>query len=305
MLGQFAACRHAVVKGLIVVALLGAGFCCAHGQVVHGDSEEVDVSALCQGLGAEFAGKDARDGASIVWIYETFERYFTDASKAEQRSMVKALRKVLISRPCPRDATLQCRAAECLSSMGAQGKKALIAASKSKSLLPRDDKDEARVVASLMVRVAIFEAIGTFVDPKTINLLIKTLNAKEAELIIAASQALSGFHELPLRQRKTIVEALIRRLEDVSREGIVSGRKAYNLGKRGPRVGDREKYETVGLPLSRALSRLTGQTLCMPDNWRTWYNLHKKDKHWEPGMYADDWGRLVICSDGTTRPRDL
>lgn len=149
-------------------------------------------------------------------------------------------------------------AAAALSEMDEMGAKTLTNALKNKNFKKR-----------IEVRSAILISLGSQKDPKNAKLLMDYLKDNEPKLVAAAADALANYREAPEKQRKEIVEELV---------------KAYatqhgNVQKNPKDQVQKDRLQAFEVNMNNALLALTGQSFEDAPKWQAWFN-DNKNKPW-------------------------
>lgn len=240
-----------------------------------------DIAALCDDLELELSAGVERDDDAILWILDTFANHYSRSEAQDRKKIIAGVKKILGKPPSVDLRRIQADAIKCLTRMDKKGMQTLQALVK-KIRVPKKKKDnEEEIFLYVRHKADLIKALGSFADPRTLKVFYEALEAKESEIINAACQALECFHELPLAQRKPIVEKLIKKYVSVSGTGQESGRKAWEQGRRhGRKLSDERHYE-VAPSITSALEKLTGQSHFHATTWHTWWQAHKKDRKWD------------------------
>ncbi len=136
-----------------------------------------------------------------------------------------------------------------------------------------DDKDYRRDV-DLRLRIA--RSLGIVLDPAAIAPLTSLIRTDEdAKVVAAAAESLTVYAAGPLPARKEAVKQL-----------VATYTTTYNLMlsiKPDQKVLAsvmKKRYAIYATPLRRALQALTRAQLTRPQEWREWWNEHKKRTDW-------------------------
>lgn len=252
-----------------------------------------DVPLLCKEVKAEYKNKKNRKVERIIEIYGILKEAYPDAEASHKKEIIKTLKDAFKVRPTVKDKAFLLSAVDCLSSMDKEGLSTLLSVVMNKTLIPSKSADEHTVNACMEVKKAVIVAIGAFKDYRaSYKTLHKLLWADERGIVFAACEALACFHDLPLKQRKPMVEEIIKRYARLySQEGV--SRKRGGVGQVSAL-----KYAVkfIGfLPMDKALRKLTGADIsdvevkdqdgnvifsATPDAWKKWFDEHKKDRKW-------------------------
>lgn len=263
-----------LVKGFVVIPLALASLLCLAHPLIADDPEkpghDQDVKKLCREVEIQYKNKKDRDTERIMEIYQTFDLIFAKATPREQKSIVKTIRKAYDIQPFPEDSSFMVTGAACLSAMGKSGLDALIYAFNHKNLKSRPSTDNLGEMGKLRVKEIIIQAIGYSKDPSALKMLYKQLSSKKGNFVKATCQALSCFSDLPLKERKPIVENLVNSYSRLNAEAENGGEEsdAYEL------------LISVEVAFNMALQKLTFRSFESAPEWKAWYGEYKDKKKW-------------------------
>ena len=126
------------------------------------------------------------------------------------------------------------------------------------------------------LRRRIARSLGIVLDPAATVPLTSLIRTDEDAVVVAtAAESLSVYGAAPLPLRKDAVKQLVETYTTT-----------YNLMlsiKPDQKVIAgvmKERYQVYATPLRRALQALTGAQLTRPQEWREWWNEHKKKTDW-------------------------
>lgn len=245
------------------------------GNLVRAQEETVeeelpDLKELVAELNTEYKDKRDRDVERIAAIYSILEENYSKYPDADQKKIVKSIKAGFDIKPPLADRSFQKTGAASLSGMGKEGLKALEYALKSKNLKPKNNDDQREVDECIQVKAFIIEAMGMSKNPDAIKTLTKLLWDDDAETIKASCKALANYNELPLKERKEIVEELVKVYANLN-----------TLALNNPKIPQyKQKLITVEGYFNVALNKLTLQSLESAEEWQKWYNDNKKKKEW-------------------------
>ena len=113
-------------------------------------------------------------------------------------------------------------------------------------------------------------------DPPAVSPLTGLIRTDEdAEVVAVAAESLASYGAAPLDLRKEAVKQLVETYTTT-----------YNLMlsiKPDQKVIAgvmKKRYQIYAAPVRRALQALTGAQLSRPQEWREWWNEHKKKTDW-------------------------
>jgi hypothetical protein len=126
---------------------------------------------------------------------------------------------------------------------------------------------------NLRLQEEIVVSLGKTKDEGAIKTLIGLLKHKDAELIAAASRALSEYREFELDTRKEIFEEILKVL--------MAHKSAVDADTTDPIAS--ERYNTIAGDMISALQQLSSHDERIPEEWQRWWNKNKKEDWNEPG----------------------
>ncbi|MBU0754232.1 MAG: hypothetical protein KJ645_03780, partial [Planctomycetes bacterium] len=141
---------------------------------------------------------------------------------------------------------------------------------KSDAVKPKDRSNEAEVSACLELEAFIIESIGYSKDPSGLKPLFKLLWHDNGEIVRATCNALSRYDTLSVKQKKPIVEEMIKVFTMIDNE-VLQNPKRPEL---------REKKIATEGAFVAALQKLTPARLDSSAEWQTWYNKNKGKSDW-------------------------
>jgi hypothetical protein len=109
-------------------------------------------------------------------------------------------------------------------------------------------------------------SLGKTKDAGAIKTLMDLLKDKSPTIISAAAQSLSNFSGADQKERKKIVNDLVRILIDA--KTAVDNDVTDTIA--------RELYDTIAAPIITTLQELTGHDERAPEEWQRWWNKNKK-----------------------------
>lgn len=228
-----------------------------------------DVKAACDIVAKEYKNKKDRDYDNIQAVYVELETLYKDAKAADQKKIVKAIRKGFDLRT-PDDLNYLKAAAGCLSAMGKAGCDALISAIDSKALEPKDKSDREQIRTCNEIRGFVIEAVGQTKETKAIKTLCKLLWKDDAILIKSTAISLGSYSDLEQKDRKPIVEELVKVYAYLEAQSAANPKKPHF----------RERLIAVEVSFNESLKMLTLQSFESAPDWQNWYNNNKNKKKW-------------------------
>lgn len=117
-----------------------------------------------------------------------------------------------------------------------------------------------------MLQTQLILSLGKTKDEGAIKTLMDLLKDKSPTIISAASQALGNFSGADQKERKKIVNDLVRILIDA--KTAVDDDVTDTIA--------RELYDTIAAPIITTLQELTGHDERAPEEWQRWWNKNKK-----------------------------
>jgi hypothetical protein len=229
-----------------------------------------DIKALVSELNGEYKKKKDKDLDRIVAIYTIFDKNYARLPTKDQSSVIKSMKRAYDLKLKPEEKSILNANAAALSSMGKKGVDTLLSAMKSKALKPKDRSDPNDVKACMDLHVFIIEAIGHSKETAGLKSLKKLLWHDDGEIIAATCNALSQFNELPLKQRKPIVEEMIKVYTKINSEVLASPKR--------PELRERKNL-TEGAFVA-ALQKLTPGRCETSEDWQRWYQKNKGKSKW-------------------------
>lgn len=229
-----------------------------------------NVKSLCKEAEAQYRDKSHRDVERIMNIYQVFSDITPVATEAEKKMMARTLKKAFDIKPFPQEAGFLMTAAACLSDLGKPGLDALLYALKQKNLKVRASADQIDAMQRRRVKETVIQAIGFNKNPAALKTLYKLLTEDDVMMVKAACRAISCFGDLPLEQRKPIVERLLKVYSHLDEEAVTHG-------------SDSKQYDNliiVEVAFNDALHKLTFRNFQTADEWKEWYKEYKDKKKW-------------------------
>lgn len=228
------------------------------------DEEQIeDKREVVKQLIKTFEGHTKKKGAEddeAVKVLDQLLSEFGASGPKDRASIVKALEKSLtLKRKDHEDGSKEARvalaAAVCLGEMGPESVKALIGATGGKKLRGNID----------LLRRAIL-SLGKTEDERAIKPLLSLMSDKLPVIQGAAIEALGQFREADQKQRKAIVEDLIKLIMPIKSTVDTDTNDTIT----------REQYDVIGPPTITTLQRLTDQNLRDFNEWQQWWNKNKR-----------------------------
>ncbi len=118
----------------------------------------------------------------------------------------------------------------------------------------------------LMLQSQLILSLGKTKDEGAIKTLMDLLKDKSPTIISAAAQSLANFTGADQKDRKKIVNELVRLLIDA--KTAVDDDVTDTIA--------RELYDTIAAPIITTLQELTGHDERAPEEWQRWWNKNKK-----------------------------
>lgn len=229
-----------------------------------------DIKALTKELGLIYKDNKNRDLDRIVAIYAIFDKSYNKIASKDQASVIKTMKKAYDLKLQPDEKKFLQSNAAALSSMGKKGVDTLLYALKSKAIKPRDRSDPADVQACLELETFIIESLGYSKEASALKPLLKLLWHDKGEIIKATCDALSRYNESSLKQRKMIVEEMIKVYTKIDNEVRAEPKR--------PELRERLVLTEGGFVA--ALQKLTPARHETAEDWQRWYNKNKSKKEW-------------------------
>jgi hypothetical protein len=242
---------------------------------VAGQEEEkpLTVKEVISGLEAQYKNKKNLDSEKIAEIYTLLGNMYADAAGGDQKKIVKAIRKGFEIKPAPKVKEYMLTGAECLTRMGREGLAALQKAYNSKTLEPRDKDNTTEVEACFAIKLRIIEAMGQTKETGSFKTLFKLLWHTDPKVINASITALSSFSDSSLKDRKNVVDNLVKVFANIYTESI-------NVANRN-KPEFKERFNATNGNFNETLGKLTPVSLTSAPDWQKWYNDNKGKKKWE------------------------
>lgn len=235
---------------------------------VPGHSE--DVAQLSRDLDKEYKNKSNRNTERIVEIYQIFDDIYPKATPKEKKAITRAIKKGFDVKPFPDDNAFMLAGAACLSDMGKEGLDALIYGLNRKTLVVRKSMNEMASIQKYKVKEVIIQSIGFNKNPAALKTLYKLLKDKDSRIIVAACKALGCYKSLPIKERKAVVEQILK----------VYCQLDAAAEKNGDESPDYERLIAVEVHFNDALQRLTLRTFDTAGEYKQWYAENKDKKKW-------------------------
>jgi len=234
------------------------------------DDDLPSVKKLCSELDSEYKNKRDRDEDKITAIYNTFSEIYPKVPAGDQKKIVKSIKKGFDLKPPIKSRGFLIPGAACLAEMGKPGLGVLLHALKSKILKPLDRNNQIEVAECKRVKVTVIESIGFTKQPAALKTLYKLLWDDDGEIIKAVCNALACYSEMSLKDRKLVVEQLVK---------VYSYLDAQALSN--PKIPQyKDRLITVEVAFNQALQRHTYQSFESATEWQKWYNDNKGKKKW-------------------------
>lgn len=237
------------------------------------EPELPDIKALSKELDAEYKNKKNRNAERIVEIYGVYDEVYDKLKSADQKNVIKALRRAWTIKPPPSDKSFLKANAACLTGKGKMGLEVLLYALDHKSLETKDKSNQTEYNSRMEVKTFVIESIGYTKNPKALKPLYKLLWSEDAPIIKAACSACSRFDGLKQKERKPIVEELVKvyaYLDSQAKLAIQDPRKEYL----------RERLLAVEVQFNESLKKLTPARFESAEDWQRWYNDNKGKSKW-------------------------
>ncbi|MHC4943174.1 MAG: hypothetical protein ACYTG7_09175 [Planctomycetota bacterium] len=229
-----------------------------------------DIKALVSELNGEYKKKKERDIDRIVTIYTIFDKNYARLPAKDQAAVIKAMKRAYDLKLKPEEKTFLNANAAALSGMGKKGVDTLLSALKGKAIKPKDRSNPVEVKACMDLEVFIIEAIGHSKQTSGLKALKKLLWHDKGEIIAAACKALSQYNELSVKERKPLVEEMIKVYTKINSEVLASPKR--------PEL--RERKNLTDGAFVAALQKLTPGRCETSEEWQRWYNKNKSKKKW-------------------------
>jgi hypothetical protein len=237
------------------------------------EEEQVDqpkIGDICKKLTTYYKDKRNLDSDAILACFQMLQGRYKDASKSDQGNMVKTVKKLFDIGPQMPDESLLRAAVGLFAEMGKKGKDALFWALKHKNLKIKTKNEESDWRKKLAIQCFIVEAIGFNNEKSSIKPLCKLLWEDEALIVKATCKALSQYSKLPLKERKSIVEELVKVYANIN-----------SLSVANPKREDyRERLLQTEVSFNEALRALTLKSFENSVDWQKWYNDNKNKPKW-------------------------
>jgi hypothetical protein len=228
------------------------------------------ISEICKKLTTLYKDKRNLDTDAILACFQELQGRYKDAAKSDQSNMVKTVKKIFDIGPKMPDESLLRAAAGLFAEMDKKGKDALFWALKHKNLKIKSKNEESDWRTKLAIKAFIIEAIGFNNDKSAIKDLCKLLWDDESEIIKATCKALASYSKLPLKERKPIVQELVKVYANIN-----------SLSVANPKREDyRQQLMQTEVQFNEALRALTLQSFDNAVDWRKWYNDNKSKPKW-------------------------
>lgn len=232
--------------------------------LVDDDEEKPDKREIVEQLIDEFEdhvkAKGKEDDAAVA-VLDKLNQEFENSGPKDRSSIVKAIDKALyakrkdISEDVP-DIKLGMACAVVLGHMGPESTKPLTKAATGKKLERSQSLHRAAILS-----------LGKTKDEDAIDPLLELAEHKNAYVQGAAIEGLGQFREADQKQRKEIVETLIK--------NIIPLKTAVDEDSSD--ILARERYDTIGPPTTTTLQNLTDQNIRDFNEWQSWWNNNKRE----------------------------
>lgn len=198
----------------------------------------------------------AQDG--VVAVLDQLLVDFPQYDEKQQKSVVSGVSKVFKVKTREGEDRIYIAAAVCLSEMGPKAESQLKSAMKVKQLQKKPD-----------VQAVLIESLGKHRNLKNVDLFVKLLNDGDANICVAAVHALSEYRDTKAKDRKEIVEALVKQYANTNN---------LDLREKGKNPVWRERLLVIEVPMNEALASLTLQSFRTAPEWEKWYNDNRSKK---------------------------
>ena len=238
-----------------------------------GEKEALDVKQLSTELEKQYKDRRHRDVDRIKAILGMLEEGYKDLEPAEQKKVVKVIRKAFDVRPPLEDRSFLITAAGALASMGKPGFLALQSGLKGKALEVKDKKNTQALATCRRVKAFMIEAMGRTGQPEAIKPLCKFLWSDEMDIVKGALKGLALFKDLPLAKRKPIVQEVVKvyaYMDSQARQAIKNPKVSYL----------KDRLISTEVSFNQTLKALTLQSFESAPEWQKWYNDNKNKKKW-------------------------
>ncbi|MFH1998828.1 MAG: HEAT repeat domain-containing protein, partial [Planctomycetota bacterium] len=173
-----------------------------------------------------------------------------------------------------------------------------VSLTKCKRLFPIKETDYSTSKPCIEVKGTLIQALGAFKELRCLDTLYKLLESDDEKVMFSACEALSFYHELPVKSKRSIVERLIKRYNAVwskdciryFKNNISSWKNASNQQERKFnkfKPFDRALRKLVGCPEGLPFATKTDSPLPLPftfnigpELWLRLFKEHKNDATW-------------------------
>jgi len=266
MIKQIISIHYAVIAMALMIFSYSYGY--ADDPKKPGHTE--NVAKLCRELETEYKDKSSRDTERIVSIYQVFDDIYPKSTSKEKKMIVKTLKKSFDVKPFPKDFSFLITGAACLSDMGTAGCDALLKALSKKTLIIREGRDKLDANNRILVKEAIIMSIGYTKDPRALKALYKLMEEVHSRIVKAACQAIGCYGSLPLKDRKPIVEKVLKVYLRIDAEAEKGGESSDAY----------ERLIQVEVFFNDSLQMLTYRSHESASDWQKWYSENKDKKKW-------------------------
>lgn len=217
------------------------------------------VEELCDQF-KDLIGKRGEEDTAAVTVMDSLLQEFPVSGPKDRKSIAETIGKAFDEKRKELeggvlDNKLYLAAAVCLGEMGPESAEILTKWIGHK----RHRKDT-------MLQTQLILSLGKTKDEGAIKTLMDLLKDKSPTIISAAAQSLANFSGADQKERKKIVNDLVRLLIDA--KTAVDDDVTDTIA--------RELYDTIAAPIITTLQELTGHDERAPEEWQRWWNKNKK-----------------------------
>jgi len=211
------------------------------------------------------AGRRGQEDAAAVEVIRKLVSLTAEGHRMDQTKTAATLGKILVyARRRPNDTVLFQACADALARLGEQGAKYLLKAIEHKKF---DEKE------LLTFRCNMIRSLGKTEVVAVIKPLLDLMERDPHDKVNAAAvEALAAFAEAPLKDRKRIVEKVVKFFSNVNNNAN------QTTGNDQLQEAYRRKRTLITGPCNNTLKKLTPMSYIKPLDWHKWYqnNKHKK-----------------------------
>lgn len=252
-----AACVFGIAPEVLADPLVPAA--CAQEEGGEVEDKRAKVDELCTQFD-DLIGKRGDEDTAAVAVMDTLLQEFPVSGPKDRKMIAETIGKAFDEKRKELeggvlDNKLYLAAAVCLGEMGPESTDILTKWIGHK----RHRKD-------VMLQTQLILSLGKTKDESAIKTLMDLLKDKSPTIISAASQALANFSAADQKERKKVVNELVRILIDA--KTAVDDDVTDTIA--------RELYDTIAAPIITTLQELTGHDERAPEEWQRWWNKNKK-----------------------------